>query len=418
MWWPAGWECHARGWWECRGCTVGPVYRPKLRKSANPTKIGRRHTQRAEERERREVKSQPGVGWVASCACSSRALHLVDHQASFQWLPPPPGPGARASGPAGCTAAAALLSISLLLPSPFLLHEQCSPAVQHSSNFTLQTSLFTPHSSRFTLQTSLTSTSSTSSTSSCCTLPAAPRRLRLLVSSAPRWWPSAAQRPGGPAPRRPGATSAHLAGHCETQRETHGGFPRHAPPAGRQTGQDRTQRNATQRTAPQHGIGDMRLFARERQAGARRRKAVLRTGVTVALWAAAVVLALSHGRIFGGDGGEAGAARRELGGGGPTAECPEETIMALPYLLIVLYCFIGLAIVCDDYFEPSLSTISEKLCVACICTCCTCTCVPLRHFRSCITHTQAKPQRPVRGRCRCHVHGHRLVRARAPHQRH
>ena len=54
------------------------------------------------------------------------------------------------------------------------------------------------------------------------------------------------------------------------------------------------------------------------------------------------------------------AGRRELAGTG-TNQCPEPFYMAFVYIAIVLYTFVGIGVVCDDYFEPTLSTISEKL---------------------------------------------------------
>ena len=46
---------------------------------------------------------------------------------------------------------------------------------------------------------------------------------------------------------------------------------------------------------------------------------------------------------------------------GATEVCDEEAIMVLPYLALILYMFFGLAIICDEFFEPALSTISERL---------------------------------------------------------
>ena len=44
-----------------------------------------------------------------------------------------------------------------------------------------------------------------------------------------------------------------------------------------------------------------------------------------------------------------------------TTECTGTPILVLPYLLILLYGFLGIAIVCDEYFETSLEVISERL---------------------------------------------------------
>lgn len=41
--------------------------------------------------------------------------------------------------------------------------------------------------------------------------------------------------------------------------------------------------------------------------------------------------------------------------------CEESVIFVLPYLAGLLYSFVGVAIVCDKFFEPSLTEISEKL---------------------------------------------------------
>ncbi len=45
--------------------------------------------------------------------------------------------------------------------------------------------------------------------------------------------------------------------------------------------------------------------------------------------------------------------------GSAELECNEDKLMVLPYMLLILYCFLGLAIICDDYFEPVLSRLSE-----------------------------------------------------------
>eukprot|EP00924_Labyrinthula_sp_SR-Ha-C_P002097 augustus_masked-scaffold_19-processed-gene-0.34-mRNA-1 protein AED:0.06 eAED:0.06 QI:0/-1/0/1/-1/1/1/0/530 len=44
-----------------------------------------------------------------------------------------------------------------------------------------------------------------------------------------------------------------------------------------------------------------------------------------------------------------------------TTDCEEDTIMVIPYALMLLYAFVGVAIICDEYFEPSLTEISERL---------------------------------------------------------
>ena len=51
---------------------------------------------------------------------------------------------------------------------------------------------------------------------------------------------------------------------------------------------------------------------------------------------------------------------RNLAGEGTTV-CTGTPILVLPYILILLYGFLGIAIVCDEYFETSLEVISERL---------------------------------------------------------
>ena len=57
--------------------------------------------------------------------------------------------------------------------------------------------------------------------------------------------------------------------------------------------------------------------------------------------------------------GDAGQHGRRLGSA--TLDCTEDTVMVIPYILIIIFCFFGLAVICDEYFEPSLGAISEKL---------------------------------------------------------
>merc|ERR1719478_334459 len=59
--------------------------------------------------------------------------------------------------------------------------------------------------------------------------------------------------------------------------------------------------------------------------------------------------------------GEEGAHGRRLSG---STECDGDeggAGEAVMYFLIILFCFLGLAVVCDDFFVPSLELISERL---------------------------------------------------------
>ena len=107
-------------------------------------------------------------------------------------------------------------------------------------------------------------------------------------------------------------------------------------------------------------MGRVRAFARKKKHWRRKVRRYLLTGVSagfavvagVALWNRPDPYDLA---AFA----EGGKANRALSGA--TTECKEDAVMVLPYLLIILYMFFGLAIICDEFFEPALSTISERL---------------------------------------------------------
>ena len=116
--------------------------------------------------------------------------------------------------------------------------------------------------------------------------------------------------------------------------------------------------------------------------------------------------------------GEEGAHGRRLSG---STECDGDeggAGEAVMYFLIILFCFLGLAVVCDDFFVPSLELISVVrvwLAVAALWLC-ESVATPLDRLAHHVFSDCVAPQF-VRRRRRCHVHGCGVVCTGAVHVR-
>ena len=107
-------------------------------------------------------------------------------------------------------------------------------------------------------------------------------------------------------------------------------------------------------------MGRVREYVREKKRWRRRVRRYLLSGVSAGFCVVAGVALWNRPDPY--DLAAVAAAKdgsRRLSGA--TEVCDEDTIMVLPYLALILYMFFGLAIICDEFFEPSLSTISERL---------------------------------------------------------